>query len=325
MDGVPDLTQMPVAPGGSFDYRLRPPDAGTFWYHAHSAEQLDQGLHGALIVDEREAVDVDRDVALVLGMPDPTQPIAREAALVNGAVQPDIAVRPGERLRLRLINATSARGFSLRLPGAAPWVMAIDGEPAEPFIPREGRLGLAPGGRLDLFLDVSPGAAGITPVLSGFRDETPIARLVSEPTGEAPAARRRSQPLPLPANPLPARIDLRNALRVDMSLGENPVEGKAAAIPLPAAPLFTVKRGRSVSLALRNAGASARLVHVHGHHFRLLDALDDGWKPYWLDTLVVATPVERIAFVADNPGKWLIQGTALAEGEKPSAQWFEVT
>jgi len=325
MDGVPDLTQMPVAPGGSFDYRFRPPDAGTFWYHAHSAEQLDQGLHGALIVDEQEAVDVDRDVALVLGMPDPTQPSAREPALVNGAVRPDIAVRPGERLRLRLINATSARGYALRLPGAAPWVMAIDGQPAEPFVPREGRLGLAPGGRLDLFLDVSAGAAGITPVLSGFRDETPIARLVPQATGEAPAARQRSQPLPLPANPLPARIDLRNALRVDMSLGENSAEGKASAFHLPAAPLFTVKRGRSVSLALRNVGASARLVHVHGHHFRLLDALDDGWKPYWLDTLVVVAPVERIAFVADNPGKWLIESRMLDRTGGGSAAWFAVS
>jgi hypothetical protein len=40
--------------------------------------------------------------------------------------------------------------------------MAIDGQPAEPFVPREGRLGLAPGERLDLFLDVSAPAAGIT-------------------------------------------------------------------------------------------------------------------------------------------------------------------
>ena len=32
MDGVPHLTQPPVAPGASFDYRFRPPDAGTFWY-----------------------------------------------------------------------------------------------------------------------------------------------------------------------------------------------------------------------------------------------------------------------------------------------------
>ena len=114
MDGVPDLTQMPVAPGGSFDYRFRPPDAGTFWYHAHSAEQLDQGLHGALIVDEQEAVDVDRDVALVLGMPDPTQPSAREPALVNGAVRPDIAVRPG-LLRFSAVFATKPRSRALSL------------------------------------------------------------------------------------------------------------------------------------------------------------------------------------------------------------------
>src|SRR4051812_42679191 len=32
LDGVPGLTQPAVAPGASFDYRFRPPDAGTFWY-----------------------------------------------------------------------------------------------------------------------------------------------------------------------------------------------------------------------------------------------------------------------------------------------------
>src|SRR5271166_899174 len=173
MDGVPDLTQTPIEPGASFDYRFRPPDAGTFWYHAHSAEQLERGLHGALIIDEKEALDVDRDIALVLGMPSPIEP-PPEFALVNGAVRPDIAVRPGERLRLRLVNATGTRGLVLRLPDHAPWVMAIDGQPAEPFVPREGRLALAPGGRLDLFLDATAPAAAIVPILSGLRDETSI-------------------------------------------------------------------------------------------------------------------------------------------------------
>src|SRR5262245_36933607 len=39
MDGVPGLTQQIVQPGMSFDYRFRPPDAGTFWYHALAAGQ----------------------------------------------------------------------------------------------------------------------------------------------------------------------------------------------------------------------------------------------------------------------------------------------
>ena len=66
MDGVPALTQPAVAPGASFDYRFRPPDAGTFWYHAYAAGQTDRGLAGALIVEDAQPVDVDRDIALVL-------------------------------------------------------------------------------------------------------------------------------------------------------------------------------------------------------------------------------------------------------------------
>jgi FtsP/CotA-like multicopper oxidase with cupredoxin domain len=67
-------------------------------------------------------------------------------------------------------------------------------------------------------------------------------------------------------------------------------------------------------------------VHVHGHAFRLLDNLDDGWKPFWLDTL----PLEprqtgRIAFVADNPGKWLLEAAAPGQPKEAPRAWFEVT
>ena len=51
--------------------------------------------------------------------------------------------------------------------------------------------------------------------------------------------------------------------------------------------------------------------HLHGHPFRLLDRLDDGWKPFWLDTLVVGPQqTERIAFAAEQPGRWLIEAMA---------------
>ena len=54
MDGVAGLPQDPVAPGGQFDYAFDLPDAGTYWYHAHtnSMEQVARGLAGALIVYE---------------------------------------------------------------------------------------------------------------------------------------------------------------------------------------------------------------------------------------------------------------------------------
>src|SRR3546814_13108786 len=68
MDGVPHLTQKPVAPGETFHYEFECPDAGTFWYHPHqrSLEQVGRGLYGPLIVEEPEPVAVDRDVTWVL-------------------------------------------------------------------------------------------------------------------------------------------------------------------------------------------------------------------------------------------------------------------
>jgi FtsP/CotA-like multicopper oxidase with cupredoxin domain len=321
MDGVPDVTQPPIGPGASFDYRFRAPDAGTFWYHANSPAQLDRGLYGALLVEEREPVDVDRDVTLVLGMPAEAGPLPRESVLVNGAVRPDIPLRPGERLRLRLINAARARGISLKLQGHAAWVMAIDGQPAEPFLARESRVGLAPGSRVDLFLDATANAGATASLLAGVQEEYPIARLIYQEGGGVPPT-PRSQPLPLPGNPLPARIDLKSALRVDMKVGGGVATPET---PRSATPLFTVRRGRAVSLAIHNPSSHPHVVHVHGHHFRLLDRLDDGWKPYWLDTVVVSELTERIAFVADNPGQWLIECQMLDRKDAATAAWFVVS
>jgi FtsP/CotA-like multicopper oxidase with cupredoxin domain len=318
MDGVPALTQPAVAPGASFDYRFRPPDAGTFWYHAYVADQTDRGLAGALIVEDAQPADVDRDIALVLT----TAPAADgPPVLVNGSRRPDIAVKTGERLRLRIINATTSRGLFLKLAGHAVRVMAIDGQPAEPFLARDSRVGLGPGNRIDLFIDTMGDAGAMAPLLAGplagAGEEQPIARLVYE----AGAARigRRSEPLPLPPNPLPAHIDLRNSLKAELML--------ANAKPLDPAgpPLFTVKRGRAVTLAIRNTSGHPHVMHLHGHSARVLDRLDDGWKPFWMDTLVVGDQIERIAFVADNPGKWLIRCTMLERRDADTAAWFAVS
>jgi FtsP/CotA-like multicopper oxidase with cupredoxin domain len=66
-------------------------------------------------------------------------------------------------------------------------------------------------------------------------------------------------------------------------------------------------------------------VHLHGHHVRLLDRLDDGWKPFWLDTLLIdGHQTEHIAFVADNPGKWRLDAQPLVPAGGAPPRWFEV-
>ncbi len=56
-DGVPGVTQQPVAPGDSFVYRVHFPDAGVYWYHPHVREDIEQalGLFGNMIVDSPDS------------------------------------------------------------------------------------------------------------------------------------------------------------------------------------------------------------------------------------------------------------------------------
>jgi FtsP/CotA-like multicopper oxidase with cupredoxin domain len=174
MDGVPHLTQKPIAPGETFFYEFDVPDAGTYWYHPHqrSFEQVGRGLSGPLIIEEREPIRVDRDLAWVLAdwrlRPDAQisddfgnmHDMAHNGRVgntvtINGKVPDIFGVRSGERIRLRLINAANARIFGLKFSGHQPMVIAHDGQPVEPHLPADGRIVLGPAMRIDLVLDMA--------------------------------------------------------------------------------------------------------------------------------------------------------------------------
>jgi FtsP/CotA-like multicopper oxidase with cupredoxin domain len=78
-------------------------------------------------------------------------------------------------------------------------------------------------------------------------------------------------------------------------------------------------------LALINRADVATVFHLHGHHFRLLDRLDDGWKPFWLDTLAVEPgQTQRIAFAAEYTGRWLIEAAATDWAAPRLVRWYSV-
>lgn len=377
MDGVPHLTQMPVESGQSFDYRFTPPDAGTFWYHSHflSSEQMARGLFGALVVEERNPVAVDRDVVLVVndwrltndGAIHPSFGNMHDAMMagrlgqyitLNSQDSLDLPVKTNERLRLRIVNAANARIFDFRVAQHVARVMAVDGQPCPPYVARNGVLRLAPGSRVDLFLDATlkPGATApieVDDLRGGWLD---VGRIVYDA-----GAPLRPQPLPepalLPDNPLPATLDFANALTLDVPLdgggmammmgrggmgggmggagfrgqGLAPQERIWALASIASSghdgpPLFTVPRGRTVVLNLPNRTAFPHAMHVHGHHFRQLEGNTQTARPYWLDTVLVDPErTERIAFVADNPGKWMIHCHMIEHMAAGMAAWFEVT
>ena len=192
MDGVAGLTQDAIAPGASFDYDFTVSDAGTYWYHAHnrSFEQVARGLHGALIVDEPDPLDIDREEVLILDdwLVDPeTAQIADTFGAMhdlshagrlgnyittNGQYNLAKQVKRHDRLRLRLINASNARVFQLALDGLEGWIVALDGMPLTQPMKVEGPFLLAPAQRIDLIADVTAETGGAGHIMQIDRNES---------------------------------------------------------------------------------------------------------------------------------------------------------
>ncbi len=87
-----------------------------------------------------------------------------------------------------------------------------------------------------------------------------------------------------------------------------------------------MKRGSPVTLAIVNRSAAVQQIHVHGHAMRLLHDLDDGWEPYWRDSVLIAPGrTKHVAFVADNPGKWVIESSIANQRATGLSTWFLVT
>jgi FtsP/CotA-like multicopper oxidase with cupredoxin domain len=320
MAGIAGLTQPAVPAGGRFDYRFTPPDSGFNLYRpeagAATADQIRRGLFGPVVVEEAEppACDLEAIVALSEGLGG-SGASAGATLRANGRGAP-LALRaaPGARVRLRLANACDARILVVRVEGARPLIVALDGQPAEAFEPLRNAFPMGPGARFDMLFDMPRDGTAVRFLSIAAGGETPLVGFAA--AGAAVAAR---PPLAgLPANPLlPAEIDLARARRVDLRIaggGAAPFSINGAILrEWPGKPLFSVPRGAPVTLGLINATAVTQAIRLHGHVMRLLHPMDDGWEPYWRDSVLVAPgTTSHVAFVADNPGRWPIDSAIAA-------------
>jgi FtsP/CotA-like multicopper oxidase with cupredoxin domain len=349
MDGVPHLTQPPIKPGEAFTYEFDVPDAGTYWYHPHinSAVQVGRGLSGPFIVEEREPIPVDRDVAWMLSdwrlLPDARisddfrnmrdmshNGRVGNTVTINGRVPETFAVRGGERIRLRLINAANARVFGLRFAGHEPIVIACDGQPVTPHVPPGGAVVLGPAMRMDLILDMTGKPGERFQIVDDFYRGLAY-RLVDLVYDASLRERPPDGSIALAANTMP-EPDLGGAERHEVALNggmmgmgmmrergmrvnmmEMMHSGKVwfingvAMLGHVMDPMLVLKRGRSCVLTLSNETMWHHPMHLHGHAFRVVSRNGVPTRHReWQDTVLLA-PREKaeIAFVADNPGDWM--------------------
>ena len=240
---------------------------------------------------------------------------------INGQTSFELSALANQRLRLRFINGSQRTVLAIKLESYDVQVIAMDGQPAEPFSARNGALVLAPGARADAFVDTATSAALL---LHDGKEARQVGRLTISGQLERRAPLLPAQPLP--PNDLPETLDLKGALRFDVALGAADAGWvRPASFSTASAPIFRTRLGRTVVLALKNPGPIATVFHLHGHAFRLLDRLDDGWKPYWLDTLAIEPgQTHRIAFAACVPGRWLMESVATDWAAPRLVRWYGV-
>jgi FtsP/CotA-like multicopper oxidase with cupredoxin domain len=343
IDGAPAAepltSRAPLAAGGKETVLVPLRRAGTYLCDLRllGDGQARPSLARAIIVGESEAVAVDRDEVFLIEdwrlRPDGTAIApgvdAKDTSPIytcNGQLTLDIPARTHQRLRFRFINGCQRNVIALKIENHDVQVMALDGQPAEPFPARNGALVLAPGARVDVLIDATAPPGSVSSILlHDGKEPRPIARLVTSKDPPVRAAPLSVAP-PLPSNGLPTQLDLRSALRSDVTLGGPQADWVTpASFATSAAPAFRVKAGRIAVLALTNRGELPAVFHLHGHHFRLLDRLDDGWKPFWLDTLAVEPgQTQRIAFAAEVAGRWLMETMATDWAAPRLLRWYSV-
>ncbi len=363
MDGVVGLTQDAVPTGDTFLYNFVAPDAGTYWYHPHNRtwEQMARGLYGPIIVEEATPPEIDRDEVFLID----DWRLTREGEIeesfgpsmdwshggrsgnwvtINGRAPTDHRVQHNERLRLRLVNVSNARIYSLALTGLEGWIIALDGQPLEAPVQME-HLVLAPAQRADLILDVT--AAGGEDGALTMQNGDDVYTLARFRVAGTVRPVRMAMPDALAPNPVPALGNLETAKSVDLHM-EGGAMGRMQGAMLdgqmktmqelvendlfwafngtagmPKEPLLTAKLGETVRIKIINDTSFPHAMHLHGFHFRTI-AKDNSQGPLRDTILVERGEVTEIAFVADNLGDWLLHCHMLEHTAAGMLTWLKV-
>ena len=366
MDGVHDLTQMPVEPSGKFTYRFTVPDSGTYWFHPHMGLELDRGLYAPLVVeDPNDPVASDVDVTLMLDdwldgygrtqqqvlaqlqssgghsghmgsgdmgnmgasggmggmgsggmgsmMGGLTGDVTYPLHVINGRAPSEretIDAKPGQRVRIRLINAGSDTAYRVAVGGHRLTVTHADGFPVQPVEVDNVVLGM--GERYDVIVTAGSGSFPIIAVPEGKTDPAGEAILRTSGTADSPAVGSRPTELSgrelvygdlvaIDAVRLPVKSPDRSTtihLSANSSGYVHGIEGKSFPNTAP----ITVNEGERLRLKIVNQTMMFHPIHLHGHTFQMV-----GNGSARKDTVNVLpmTSVE-VDIAADNPGQWML-------------------
>jgi FtsP/CotA-like multicopper oxidase with cupredoxin domain len=242
--------------------------------------------------------------------------IEYDAYLANDRTLDDpevFRVERGGSVRLRIINGATATAFWIDTGALEGEAIAVDGNPVAPVPGRRFPLGM--GQRIDIHLRI-PCEEGSWPVLAlregavqrtGFILATAGGRVDRVPSG----GEKASSPLDLAFE---EQLRARHALADGPAVRTHPVvlggtmdgyvwtiNGRTSDDRLP----LRVRAGDRVELAMRNDSMMGHPMHLHGHHFQVVEVNGRRFAGAKRDTLwLPPESAVTVAFEASNPGTW---------------------
>ena len=269
---------------------------------------------------------------------------------VNGADRPEIPVTAGERIRLRCVNTANARVFRLDLLPHEATLIALDGYPLDTPKPVRDPFWLAPGQRADLIVDMDRDPTSRLAVRETSTGEAYDCAFFDYGADDRRGARKAHSDISLTPRPTPSGFDPRTAQRAGLRMTGGAMgmmgramhrgrmmdmrslvgEGRMWAFNGVAGdldePMASIPLGRTALIDMINDTRWEHAMHLHGHHVRVVrrNGAEVAGAP-WRDT-VLMRPMERmtIAFLADNPGKWLFHCHMLEHQAGGMKTWIEV-
>ena len=343
-DGACEEGSPMIAPGATHRYHFTPRPSGTRWYHTHAAamDNLEVGTYtgqfGFLLIDGQQtqpACDLEVNLAIhhwgpsfvpmasMMRAQSANMPLTSGSdvgykyATVNahmlGAGEP-IRVKQGQRVLMRLLNASATENVVLALPGHTFQVIAMDGNPV-PTRAAVEVLSLAVAERVDAIVEMtSPGVWVLGSTLAearkmGLGIVVEYAGKTGEPVwrDSAPLVWDYSRFARAGAAPDPGRtfeLTFRDIGPQDGSKFDTwTINNKA----WPNVDPLTVEAGKRYRLIFRNGSGDQHPMHLHRHSFEVV-RIGDKMMSGLMKDVVNVMPLETVAvdFVANNPGDSLM-------------------
>ena len=349
MDGVEPATP-DIEAGRQFTYRFSVPHPGTYWAHPHTtALDTDYGLYLPVIIDD-PAEPGRYDAEWIVILDDWTAGVGKSPQqiydnlhsmgqkgvmtglghsalldgdagnvsypyyLINGRIPTapsTFTAKPGQRIRIRLINAGADTAFRVALAGHSMTVTHTDGYPVVPTDVDALLLGMAE--RYDVVVTAGD---GVFPLVALAEGKNALGRaLLSTGSGTAPDP--GFQPTQLNGR-IGTVQTFTAAPQVDLGTGKPDIslqahlsgsmmryDWKINGQPYPDNSPLTIKQGQRATLTFANATMMWHPMHLHGHTFQIIKP--DGSAGARKDTTIVLPMREvSVTVVADNPGVWML-------------------